>query len=64
MKQALSGRLIALTVLALVLFSPPLLLLFDRPAAWNFSTLPVVIYLVWAALIMLAALILERSDAD
>jgi hypothetical protein len=64
MKQALSGRLVALTLLALVLFSPPLLLLFDRPTEGGISTLPLVIYLVWAGLIMLAALILERPDAD
>ncbi len=64
MKRALTGRLVALTLLALALFSPPLLLLFDQPAAFGFSTLPVVIYLLWAGLILLAALILEHSDAD
>ena len=64
MKRALTGRLVALTLLALALFSPPLLLLFDQPADFGFSTLPVVIYLLWAGLILLAALILEHSDAD
>ncbi|MBR9830149.1 MAG: hypothetical protein GYB41_16180 [Oceanospirillales bacterium] len=64
MKQALTSRLVALSILALVLFTPPLLLLFDRPTAWGFSTLPLVIYLLWAVLILLAALILERPDAD
>lgn len=64
MKQALSGRLVALTLLALVLFSPPLLLLFDRPTEGGISILPLVIYLVWAGLILMAALILERPDAD
>ncbi|PSL16847.1 hypothetical protein CLV44_101247 [Marinobacterium halophilum] len=64
MKQALTSRLVAVSILALVLFTPPLLLLFDRPTAWGFSTLPLVIYLLWALLILLAALILERPDAD
>lgn len=64
MKSPLQSRLVALTLLGLALFSPPLLLLFDRPGAWGFSTLPVIIYLVWALLILLAAMTLERTDAD
>lgn len=64
MKAPLQSRLVALSLLALALFSPPLLLLFDRPAAWGFSNLPVIIYLIWALVILLAALTLERPDAD
>lgn len=64
MKPRLTSRLVALSLLALVLFSPPLLLLFDQPTAWGLSTLPLVIYLAWAGLILLAALLLERADAD
>lgn len=64
MKPVMTSRLVALSLLALALFSPPLLLLFDRPAAWGFSTLPAVIYMIWAGVILLAALILERPDAD
>ncbi|GAA0786785.1 hypothetical protein [Marinobacterium sediminicola] len=64
MKPIMTGRLVALSLLALALFSPPLLLLFDRPTGWGFSSLPVVIYLIWAGLILLAGLVLERPDAD
>ncbi len=64
MRSKLQSRLVALTLLGLALFSPPLLLLFDRPGAWSISTLPVIIYLVWALLILLAAVTLERPDAD
>lgn len=64
MKAPLQSRLVALTLLALALFSPPLLLLFDRPAGWGFSSLPLIIYLIWALLIVLAALTLEGKDAD
>lgn len=64
MRKAEQSRLLALTLLALLLFSPPLLLLFDREGAWGFSTLPLIIYLCWAILILLTALILERPHEE
>jgi hypothetical protein len=39
-------------------------LLFDREGSWGFSTLPLIIYLIWAVLILLAALILERPHEE
>jgi hypothetical protein len=53
-----------LTLLALALFSPPLLLLFDQPGPWGFSVLAPVIFAIWGVLILLAALILERGDEE
>lgn len=64
MKKSEQSRLLALTCLALLLFSPPLLLLFDREGSWGFSTLPLIIYLCWAVLILLAALVLERPHEE
>ncbi len=64
MKRNEQNRLLALTLLALLLFSPPLLLLFDSEGSWGFSTLPLIIYLIWAVLILLAALILERPHEE
>lgn len=64
MKAPRQGRLVALTLFALVLFSPPLLLLFDRPTDSGFSSLALVLYGCWAGLILLAAIVLEGKDAD
>ncbi|GGB89386.1 hypothetical protein GCM10011352_14230 [Marinobacterium zhoushanense] len=64
MKTPEQGRLLALSLLGLVLFSPPLLLLFDQPGIANFSTLSGIIFLIWALLILCAALILERHHEE
>ncbi|MBV0933677.1 hypothetical protein [Marinobacterium weihaiense] len=64
MKATRSSRLVALSLLALLLFTPPLLLLFDHPTDWGISALPLTVYLIWGGLILLAALILETGDAD
>jgi hypothetical protein len=55
------ARLIGLTLLALLLFLPPLLLLFDRPGSAGLSILPIYIFIAWLAVIGLAAWILERD---
>lgn len=64
MKSPLQSRLTALTLLGLLLFSPPLLLLFDQPGRWGFSLLSLWIFLLWGLLIVLAALILEGGDEE
>jgi len=64
MKAPEQSRLLALSLLGLLLFSPPLLLLFDRPGIEGFSTLSGFIFLIWALLILAAALILEHSDEE
>lgn len=64
MRSRMQSRLFALTLLALALFSPPLLLLFDQPGPWGFSVLAPVIFAIWGVLILLAALILERGDEE
>ena len=58
------SRLVGLTLLALVLFLPPILLLFDRPGRLGLSILPVYVFSVWLLIIGLAAWILERKDEN
>ncbi|SHF15718.1 hypothetical protein SAMN02745148_01950 [Modicisalibacter ilicicola DSM 19980] len=58
------ARLLALAGLALLLFSPPLLLLFDRPAVYGLSWLPLYLFLAWAGVIGVAAWLLERPDSE
>ncbi|MBE0506087.1 MAG: hypothetical protein IBX50_05115 [Marinospirillum sp.] len=58
------ARLIGLTLLALLLFLPPLLLLFDRPGTLGFSILPLYIFIAWLVVIGLAAWILERDHEN
>ncbi|KEA62699.1 hypothetical protein ADIMK_3171 [Marinobacterium lacunae] len=64
MKTPEQSRLLALSLLGLLLFSPPLLLLFDRPGSHGFSLLAAIIFVIWALLILAAALILERSNEE
>lgn len=64
MRSPEQSRLLALTILGLLLFSPPLLLLFDQPGIADFSTLSGIIFLIWALLILGAALILERHHEE
>lgn len=60
----LPARLIALTLLAAVLFTPPLLGLFDRPNSHGVSRLPLYLFSAWALVILLAALLLEHPDEE
>ncbi|MGS2743417.1 hypothetical protein ACU6TU_07465 [Halomonas sp. LS-001] len=52
-------RLIALILLAIVLFSPPLLMAVDRLPGW--ASLAFYLLLAWATLIALTAWLMERS---
>ncbi|WP_372614851.1 hypothetical protein [Halomonas sp.] len=55
-------RLIALILLALVLFSPPLILMMDRGHDAGLSRLPLYLFLAWALVIALAAWLMERRN--
>ena len=57
-----TSRLISLTLLGVLLFLPPMLLLFDRPASNGLSWLPGWLFLLWLLLISLGAWVLERHD--
>jgi hypothetical protein len=58
-------RLVALIVLALLLFSPPLLLVADRaPDAGGLSRLPLYLFLAWTAVIALAAWLMEGKHTE
>ncbi len=58
-----SDRFIALFILGIILLNPPFILIFDR-AATNAGVPVLFLYLfvAWAILIALMALIIERSD--
>lgn len=60
----LKERLIALIVLATLLFSPPLLLVVDRPPAAGLSWLPLYLFLAWGAVIALTAWLMERRHEE
>ncbi|GGO86686.1 hypothetical protein GCM10011348_38080 [Marinobacterium nitratireducens] len=60
----LPGRLTALALLGTLLFTPPLIGLFDHPGANGLSWLPLYLFAVWGLLILAAALLLESSDED
>lgn len=55
-------RLIALVLLALVLFSPPLILMMDRAPEVGLSWLPLYLFFAWAFVIGLAAWLMERQS--
>ena len=60
-----SERLVALFLLAVLLFSPPLLLIFDTPS--TLAGVPILylyLFAAWAVLIVLLALISELSQQD
>ena len=59
-----SARLLGLTLLACLLFMPPLLLIFDRPSATGLSWLPVYVFVVWLLVIGLAAWLMERHPDE
>ncbi|MBS9402392.1 hypothetical protein KG088_01995 [Halomonas sp. TRM85114] len=57
-------RLVALIVLAVALFSPPLLLLVDNPSRTGLSWLPLYVFIAWAAVIALAAWLMEQHQEE
>lgn len=63
MNHRRNARLLTLAGLALLLFSPPLILLFDQPAANGLSWLPLYLFLAWGVVIIGAALSLRGPDA-
>jgi hypothetical protein len=63
-KPVNQARLIGLTLLAGLLFTPPLLLLFDRPSPSGLSWLPIYVFTVWLTVIGLAAWLLEGSKDE
>jgi hypothetical protein len=62
--KSLISRLVSLTLLGLLFFTPPLLLLFDTPAQNGLSWLAVWLFSGWLVLIMLTAWVMERSDEE
>ena len=61
---SLVSRLVSLTLLGLLFFIPPLVLLFDRPGSYGFSILPIWLFASWLVLILLTAWVMERSDEE
>nr|WP_043512376.1 hypothetical protein [Halomonas sp. BC04] len=60
----LKERLIALIVVATVLFLPPLVMVVDRPPEDGPSWLPLYIFVTWTLVIILAAWLLEQRSGD
>lgn len=58
------ARLMALIGLAVLLFSPPLVLIFDRSPAATLSWPPLYIFVVWLLVIALAAWLMEHRPED
>ncbi|WP_163559509.1 hypothetical protein [Halomonas sp. NO4] len=58
------ARLIALTALAALLFSPPLVVIFDRPSEAGPSWLPLYLFLAWGLVIGLAAWLMESREEE
>ena len=59
----LGERLVALVLLATLLFTPPLVLVFDRPAGGP-SWLPLYLFVAWGVVIALAAWLLEQRPGE
>ncbi|WP_458524661.1 hypothetical protein [Onishia taeanensis] len=57
-------RLVALIMLAALLFTPPLILPADRSIDGGFSWLAAYLYLAWALVIGLAAWLLEGGQDE
>ncbi|XKH61373.1 hypothetical protein LG290_06510 [Halomonas sediminis] len=55
-------RLVALIIVALLLFCPPLLLVIDALPAAGLSWLPLYIFIAWATLIGLTAWLMEDGS--
>lgn len=58
------ARLIALVILATLLFSPPLVVIFDRPPSAGLSWLPLYLFVVWTVVIGLAAWLVEHRHKE
>ncbi|MFQ3787639.1 hypothetical protein [Halomonas sp. A29] len=58
------SRLAALIGLAVLLFSPPLVLIFDRPSANGPSWLPLYLFVAWILVIGLTAWLMEYRRED
>ncbi|MCC5882582.1 MAG: hypothetical protein JJU25_08105 [Halomonas sp.] len=57
------AKLMALIGLALLLFSPPLVLIFDRPES-GLSWLPLYLFVVWLLVIGLTAWLMEHRREE
>ncbi|MCE8014891.1 hypothetical protein HOP62_02230 [Halomonas sp. MCCC 1A17488] len=58
------ARLAGLIGLAALLFSPPLVLIFDRPPAAGLSWLPLYLFVAWLLVIALAAWLMEHRQEE
>ncbi|NIC04252.1 hypothetical protein [Billgrantia bachuensis] len=58
------ARLVALIGLAALLFSPPLVLIFDRPSPTGPSWLPLYLFVAWLVVIALAAWLMEHRQEE
>lgn len=58
------ARLVALIGLAALLFSPPLVLIFDRPSSTGPSWLPLYLFVAWVLVIALAAWLMEHRQEE
>ncbi len=61
---SLISRLVSLTLLGLLFFIPPLVLLFDRPSIGGLSLLPIWLFISWLILILLTAWVMERNHEE
>ncbi|BCB08078.1 hypothetical protein HHSLTHF2_19680 [Vreelandella venusta] len=55
-------RLIALFALAILLFSPPLIIMVDRLTGLSISGLPLYLFVAWGVVIGLAAWLMEQRS--
>lgn len=55
-------RLIALFALAILLFSPPLIIMVDRLTCLSMSWLPLYLFIAWGAVIGLTAWLMEQRS--
>lgn len=59
-KSRQTERLMALVAIALLLFSPPLIIVVDRLPTFSVGWLPLYLFIVWAVVIALTAWLMER----
>jgi len=60
-----SERIVGLLILGIVMFSPPFILIFDKPVlVAGIPLLFLYLFLAWAALIALMMLVVERSQVN
>ncbi|WP_168015603.1 hypothetical protein [Halomonas salinarum] len=64
LKPRRAQRLVALVILAALLFTPPLILLADKSVDGGLSWLAAYLFVSWALVIGLAAWLLERVPED